>query len=873
MIQNSEFRIGVVSGESGTGKTSLIQAGIMGIYGQDWKLYNLVDYKEKVLSLGFIEGSIVILDQFEQIFDSKDKQEFYEKIQSAKNTKILILIRSEYLDRLQKEMPILTTLIRNKNYYYLRPLDETQTFRIFQYYKPDSKFDLQSIIQQLSQKGEIFGTDIQIVLEILLDPEEKEKFLNIESIYSRYIQKKLSKDKLLDCIDILYSLINHNQGTTESHGFEQLQKKVKVSDLEDLLNSLVKHRLIKLENELYSLSHEKLIPVIIQYKETKRFWKSELEYIFFQKARNWNFNKKSKYLLGFIEFPKIVLQKFSIPEDYQEFYKKSRTKWIHGVFALAMTTLLGIIGWFNPFLNEIFIKYGRLSSQEANEIYQNYSSTGQMILKSIAFQESIRNQDILYKLKNSDLIQEFQKSKLSVKDFDKYSLFLESALIHKQTKYIDEAIRLILKLNEQDKIKNLYKLLSICTKLNYENTCKEIKNLYPPQFWKLINQIVLLENPSKFSNKELDVHILSTSQELLNQRSSMKTEEWKVLEECFVYLLFSKNKEVLLVEFLVQYSKQMTELLYFQNRYYDFTSKEFEDFLKKINESYKDLKFIITKESEKNNTISIQIEFSKLVDVLKKDKKLEGGQTLPLFLSVHSIKSIQIDSSSLKQRIYLFNSHFPKIPINDSYPNFNYILFHDKNHVTYPAWREDFHPIQYEFLSKAFNQKHLALYYQKIQELHEKIQSQLKQHEKTEENKPTSTQYQNPKYEFFSRLLYSEDNFLNYRFLEFAHKHILNNKNQGNDPRFSKDLRELFFYLVHTDQKIEAIRLIDVLQDDLDKTTVAYYYFLTRQKKKLDYLLDQCRNDSCKKDIYKGMYQVYLENRKLHPYTGWFWMW
>jgi len=230
-IIGSEFRIGVLIGESGCGKTSFLKAGLSAAFKEKniasvvVKLTNedplisfknaLVqqhqqkknnDIKEKnslkeILEIVFPKNGqkqlIIIFDQFEQFFThckkETDRKPFIEQMKECYNNlwniKILISIRIDYAGWLHEvEEVIGYNISAMYNYYHLKKFDCIQTLEIFKVIAREENIDYNELfIKEIVQSelassidGRVLATDIQMVAFILNElPTEEKSFTKI----------------------------------------------------------------------------------------------------------------------------------------------------------------------------------------------------------------------------------------------------------------------------------------------------------------------------------------------------------------------------------------------------------------------------------------------------------------------------------------------------------------------------------------------------------------------------------------------------------------------------------------------------------------------------------------------------------------------
>jgi hypothetical protein len=247
-ILNSQFRFGVLTGVSGSGKTSLLHAGLKpelverkvacyiltlsnrpinesikdgfpvlrGETGLESEVRFAAILKAAQSASG-VQACIIILDQFEQLYThhpQAEKKQFLSELKEIyrnnRQAKILVSVRSDFLNHLhewQRELGY--SLDANHNYWTLEKFTPAQTAEIFRFIAEkanikyiDTTFLEKIAKEQLASKddGRISPVDIQIVAFVLKNQYKDEKafterFFNkmdgIGGILKRYLESQL----------------------------------------------------------------------------------------------------------------------------------------------------------------------------------------------------------------------------------------------------------------------------------------------------------------------------------------------------------------------------------------------------------------------------------------------------------------------------------------------------------------------------------------------------------------------------------------------------------------------------------------------------------------------------------------------------------
>jgi WD40 repeat protein/Flp pilus assembly protein TadD len=320
-------RLVVVYGESGTGKTSLIQCGLRNEIPQEDALFlnvrsaidpleslrnellkqiraavdirstnvrellkEVIDRKSKTL--------VLVFDQFEEFFLFQPKsirQAFIKElagwINQDLNVRIIIGIREEYLAHLTELEAKLPDLYQNR--LWVRRMSHDQAKQVITSscqacgvgIEPDL---VDALVDELAKGGEGVELPIlQVVLDALYnqavqaDPEKPVLTLaayqsmgKARSILARFVEDKVSAYESTESMRQVLKALVTSEGTRQVSSFEEIEERVvqfgeaiPKENLHQILNQLINDRLIRedADNHLYELRHDALASTIRQW--------------------------------------------------------------------------------------------------------------------------------------------------------------------------------------------------------------------------------------------------------------------------------------------------------------------------------------------------------------------------------------------------------------------------------------------------------------------------------------------------------------------------------------------------------------------------------------------------------------------------------
>ncbi|HEY2582934.1 MAG TPA: hypothetical protein VGI43_14060 [Mucilaginibacter sp.] len=307
-LYRPDFKIGIITGVSGCGKSSLLKAGLAPAINSDKYLIVVITFVNKSIEKTIIDGIresipdlnhrvdhsldqfvklannnirpkilILVFDQFEQLYTQYSLSERQLFIKNLKNiydennsTKMLISIRSDFLDNLHElQEQIDYVLNATKNYFRLQNFTPDQAVIIFKVIaqlenikNTDDSFLISFAKNELASNkdGLISPVDIQIALLVIkrnhpdndLTASTFERLGGFQGILKKYLDDELNVPNTFnrdgDVLNTLVSLIDANEYVRAGQlTLQEIKGKnliVHEEGLESILKLLVELRIV-----------------------------------------------------------------------------------------------------------------------------------------------------------------------------------------------------------------------------------------------------------------------------------------------------------------------------------------------------------------------------------------------------------------------------------------------------------------------------------------------------------------------------------------------------------------------------------------------------------------------------------------------------
>lgn len=369
----------VVYGKSGTGKSSLINCGLMAkIPKEDCllipvrcgvdPLHNFIEELKKYTDstsnneIELIESIYdnhfkpiaIMFDQFEEIFILPTPNKRVKFINALKQiidikikTNIVIVIREEYLANLteiEKEIP---TLFNNR--IRITNIDSTTLIKDL-IEKPCEKCNIsiengltEKIIKKLTKNSASIELPLfQILMDNLynkayernnVEPElrisDLEELGDIENILADFLNIELTKFKEVHEINsILKTMVTH-EGTKNQITFDDILKKTKIEKnlAKTLVQELINKRIASEKNDkgLYELKHECIAKRIYDRMSSEEKMAAEIKHMLINRFKD--FKRSKNYLdQDTLKYVEPYLSEIKLPREVILFIKKSQMK-------------------------------------------------------------------------------------------------------------------------------------------------------------------------------------------------------------------------------------------------------------------------------------------------------------------------------------------------------------------------------------------------------------------------------------------------------------------------------------------------------------------------------------------------------------------
>jgi tetratricopeptide (TPR) repeat protein len=427
-ITAREFRFGVLCGESGNGKTSFLKAGLQPrlperghrcVYVKCTDLDPVEAIRQTLLEqlqldknrvpstlpemLETVAGLdsrplILILDQFEQFFVHRQRKkdralfltamETWFKRQAALPVKILICLRSDFLDRLIEVQKLLGYSLGPHQNFRLEKFAPAQAAEIFRVIaeqeklKCDSDFVEKLAAEELASTndGLVSPVDIQVLAWMIAGQKlEKERAFNekafrnlggVEGLLERFLNRALEARETdvrrQAAVKVLLALTDLDRNTragvlTMTELEEKLKNQLSPGEIAEAVQWLsrgdvrlimpIKRKLGGKEVEGYELAHERLIPALRRIAGKQLVDADRAEQLLGRRTNEWLGNgRHSRYLFSWRELRLINKYKKLITwgkerQAKEALLKASRQRLRFRYAAAGLALLLVFVGW------------------------------------------------------------------------------------------------------------------------------------------------------------------------------------------------------------------------------------------------------------------------------------------------------------------------------------------------------------------------------------------------------------------------------------------------------------------------------------------------------------------------------------------------
>ncbi len=359
-VDTADLRLFVLMGESGVGKSSLLQAGLLPNLGQVGFVGMYVKFtnREPLDSIGKVlgvqeSGSLVemlrsavakagrpivlILDQFEQFFvqfQEEKRAEFIGELkawyESDVAVKILIGIRGDLSDRLLDIQKALGYSLRPDQSYRLERFAPAQATEVLRVIAETEKWSFnQAFVEEMTRDelagldGKISPVDVQVLAQMVSreSDEEKQRFDRtafqklggVDGLLGRSLQRSLDaipiksdRDRALEVLLALTDLErNVRSGAFSVEQLQGMTEKVhgSPSAVESAVQWLLEARLISPGDSggavVYELAHERLVPALRQVANQELTDANKANLLLDRRVNEWlGSGKSGRYLFS-----------------------------------------------------------------------------------------------------------------------------------------------------------------------------------------------------------------------------------------------------------------------------------------------------------------------------------------------------------------------------------------------------------------------------------------------------------------------------------------------------------------------------------------------------------------------------------------------
>jgi len=390
-------KVVLLYGLSGTGKTSLIQAGLVNKFEKGQRRFLFVRKGENIIDsirnevrqqsdslvpphaspatilntlyFDYLEPITLIFDQFEELFVSGDQNEIEELktaveeiIAADLKIKIIFSLREEYLahmDNLEDKIPnLFDHRLRLEK---MRPNTVLKVIMgIIEAggYKVESEEVPELIMNNISdRKGMVELPYLQVYLSQLKDEikdgifsmAEVNKIGELEDVLGDFLEKQLvsistSKKGRNDVFNVLRQMVTLD-GTKAQLTFEEFDSAMIVSDLtlEGILEKLQQSRIVNLDDGIYELSHDSLAKKIYEKRTAIQIKEDDALKTIKEGYKAWLNNRKR--LLGKEELDEIKAYSNhpKVTREQQLFIKKSKRRILYRRIFTAAAVLIFVL--------------------------------------------------------------------------------------------------------------------------------------------------------------------------------------------------------------------------------------------------------------------------------------------------------------------------------------------------------------------------------------------------------------------------------------------------------------------------------------------------------------------------------------------------